>query len=96
MIQAVYNILRFSMHFPMLKQCITVPCRYEPRHDKTNKVNVHPAKTQRLIRVSAVRSMGSSGPKLSSCGQRRLSSDWADAHADLRLRWAHTHFVGFS
>ena len=34
------------------------------------------------------------GPKLSSCGQRRLWADWADAQADLSLRWAHTHFVG--
>ena len=48
-----------------------------------------------LIRVFAVRSVGSSGPKLSSCGQRRLWSDWVDAQADLSLRWAHTHFVGF-
>ena len=23
------------------------------------------------------------------------SEDWADAQADLSLRWAHTHFVGF-
>ena len=22
-------------------------------------------------------------------------SDWADAQADLSVRWAHTHFVGF-
>ena len=28
-------------------------------------------------------------------GQRRLWSDWADSQADLSLRWAHTHFVGF-
>ena len=27
--------------------------------------------------------------------QWRLWSDWADAQADLSLRWAHTHFVGF-
>ena len=27
--------------------------------------------------------------------QRRLWPDWADAQADLNLRWAHTHFVGF-
>ena len=27
--------------------------------------------------------------------QRRLWSDWAEAHADLSLRWAHSHFVGF-
>ena len=30
------------------------------------------------------------GAKLSSCGQQRLLSDWADAQADLHLRWAHT------
>ena len=28
--------------------------------------------------------------------QRRLWSDWADAQADLSLRWAHNHFVGFA
>ena len=27
--------------------------------------------------------------------QQRLWSDWADAQADLSLRWAHIHFVGF-
>ena len=48
-----------------------------------------------LIRVFAVRSMCSQGSKLSSCGQRRLWSDWADAQAKLSLRWAHAHFVGF-
>ena len=34
----------------------------------------------------------SEGPKLSSCGQRRLWSDWADAQADLSLPWAHMPF----
>ena len=48
-----------------------------------------------LIRVFAVRSMGSWGPKLSSCGQRRLWSDWADAQADLSLRRAHMPFCWF-
>ena len=48
-----------------------------------------------LIRVFAVHSMGSWGPKLSSCGQRRLWSDWASPQSDLSLRWVHSHFVGF-
>ena len=48
-----------------------------------------------LIKVFAVCLMGSKGPKISSCGQRRLWSDWADDQADLNLRWAHSHFVGF-
>ena len=29
------------------------------------------------------------------CGQQRLWSDWADAQANLSLRWAHSHIVGF-
>ena len=48
-----------------------------------------------LTRVFAVRSMGSYGHKLSSCGQRKLWSDWADAQADLSLRWAHMPFCWF-
>ena len=51
---------------------------------------------RRLRSARAVRSMGSQGPKLSSCGQRRLWSGWADAQADLSLRRAHTHFDGFA
>ena len=45
--------------------------------------------------VFAVHSMGSWGPNVSSCGQRRLWSDWADSQADLRLRWAHRSFCWF-
>ena len=33
--------------------------------------------------------------KVSSCGQRGLWSDWADAQADLSLRWAHRSFCWF-
>ena len=43
--------------------------------------------------VFAVRSKGSQGPKLSSCRHRRFWSDWADAQADLSLRWVYV--VGF-
>ena len=48
-----------------------------------------------LIRVFAVRLIGSLGHKLASCGQRRLWSDWVDTRTDLSLRWLHSHFVGF-
>ena len=48
-----------------------------------------------LIRVFAVCSKASLGPKLSSGGQQRLWSDWADAQADLSLRWAHMPFCWF-
>ena len=51
----------------------------EPHHVKTNKVTCAPSEDSdqlghppSLIRVFAVHSMGSYGPKVSSCGQRRL------------------------
>ena len=65
-------------------------CECAPSEDSDQ-----PGHPPSLIRVFAVRSMGSPGPKLSSCGQRRLRSDWADAQAYLSLRWAHSHFVSF-
>ena len=65
----------------------------EPQLDKTNKMTCGPSE-DRSVWASAqsdqvvdVRSMGSLVPKVSSCGQRRLWSDWADAKADLSLRW---------
>ena len=49
--------------------------KYEPPHDKTNKIACAPSEDSdqpghppSLIRVFAVRSMGSQGPKFSSCG----------------------------
>ena len=52
----------------------------EPPHDKNQQNSMCP---QRRLR-SAWESHGSWGPNVSSGGQRRLSSDWAD----LSLRWA--------
>ena len=66
----------------LIRQFSTYHHDPEPQHDKTNKMSERPAKTQ--IR-----------PKLSSCVQRRLWSDWVDAQADLSLRWVHSHFVRF-
>ena len=51
----------------------------QPAHDKSNKMACAPS----LIRVFAVRSVGSYGPQLSSCGQRRLICVFAGAHAIL-------------
>ena len=74
---------------------------YEPPHDKTNKMTApskgsdqsgHPPS---LIRVFAVPTMKAWVLSYPLSAQRRVWSDWADAQADLSLRWAHTHFVGF-
>ena len=67
--------------------------RNEPPHDKTNELTVRPVWSDQIW--SAVRSVGSSGPTVSSCGQRRLCSDWADAQADLSLRCPHMPFCWF-
>ena len=48
-----------------------------------------------LIRDFAVRMKKAWVLSIPLSAQRRLWSDWADAQADLRLRWAHSHCVGF-
>ena len=94
--------------------CITLNCKHltlkkvnvkceanEPRHDKTNKMSVHPAKTQISLGIGPVWSVFPIRMKKAwvlsypLSAQRRLWSDWADAQADLSLCWAHSHFVGF-
>ena len=58
--------------------------------------SVRPAKTQISLGIRPVWSESSLGalsvtkrPIDSSCGQRRLWSDWADDQTDLGFRWAH-------
>ena len=72
---------------------------YEPQHNKTNKMNVRPAKIQISLgirpvwSVFAVHSVGSWGPKASSSGQQRLIKlGWSESslgtHATLLvLSW---------
>ena len=48
-----------------------------------------------LIRAFAVRMKKAWTLSYQLSAQRRLWSDWADAQADLSLRWAHSHIVGF-
>ena len=74
---------------------------YELPRGKTNKVACAPSKDSdqpghppSLIRVFAVRMMKAWVLSYPLSVQQRLS-DWADAQADLSLRWAHSHFVGF-
>ena len=59
-------------------------------HDKSCSVN-SPLITDGSLHVSG----DMTKPTKWLCAQRRLRSDWADAQADLSLRWAHTHFIGF-
>ena len=68
---------------------------YEPPHDKTDKMVCAPSEDSdqpgyppSLIRVFAVRMTKAWVLNYPSSAQRRLWSEWADAQADLRFRWA--------
>ena len=65
--------------------------------DKMSKMTVCPVKTQISLGIRPVWSESKKALVLSYpfSGQQRLWSDWADAQADLSLRWAQSHFVGF-
>ena len=79
--------------------CILIVFIFEPRHDKTNKMSVRPAKTQITLGIRPVWSESSLCAQWVAKDPSFLhadSEDWSDwADADLSLRWAHSHFVGF-
>ena len=78
--------------------CLSSSFINEPPHDKTNKMTVRPAKTQISLGIRPVPSESSLSAwrKLGSLANHWAhSEDSADAQADLSLRWAHNHFVGF-
>ena len=60
-----------------------------------NEDSDQPGHPPSLIRVFAVRMKKAWVLSYPLSAQRSLWSDWADAQADLSLRWAHTHYVGF-
>ena len=55
----------------------------------------HPGHPPSLIRVFAVRMKKAWVLSYPLSAQQRLWSDRVDAQAELSLRWAHSHFVGF-
>ena len=76
--------------------------KIEPAHDKTNKMacapiedSDQPGHPPSLIRVFAVRMKKAWVLSYPLSAWRRLWLDWADAQADLSLRWAYSHFVFF-
>ena len=72
----------------------------EPPHDKNNKMTVCPAKTRISLGIHPVWWESSLCTQWVAKDPGFLHadsedwSDWVDAQAHLRLRWAH-HFVGF-
>ena len=75
---------------------------FKPPYDKTNKVacapsedSDQPGRPPSLIRVFAVRMKKAWVLSYPLSTQRRIWSDWADAQADLSLRWAHMSLCWF-
>ena len=60
-----------------------------------SKDSDQPGHLPSLIRVFSVRMQKALVLSYPLSTKRRLWSDWADAQADLSLRWAHSHFVVF-
>ena len=91
-----------SLILDLIKTMYSYLTTFEPPHDKTNKMACAPSEDSdklghppSLISVFAVRMKKACVPSYPLSAQRRLLSDWADAQADLSLRWAHSHFIGF-
>ena len=75
---------------------------HEPPDDKTNKMNVHPAKTQISQGIRPVWSESSlcaqwvaMDPSFLQADSKDSDQTRADAQADLSLRWAHMPFCWF-
>ena len=68
-------------------------CAQRSRSDQPG--HPQPGYPPSLINLRCALSGYSWGPNVSSCGQRRLWSDWADTYADLSLRWAQRSFCWF-
>ena len=96
--------LQHGMGFPMLSLIdVFIQSKIiEPTHDKTNQMacassedSDQPGHPPSLIRVFAVRMKKAWVLSYPLSAHGRLWSDWADAQADLSLRWVHSHCVVF-
>ena len=72
-------------------------CRHQTQQNECapSEDSDQPGHPPSLIRVFAARLKKAWVLNYPLSAQWRLWSDWADAQADLSLRWAHSHFVGF-
>ena len=86
----------------LLRRFVPVLFLFESQHDKTRQSDCAPSENSdqpghppSLIRVFAVRMKKAWVLSYSLRAQRSLWSDRADVQADLSLRWAHNHIIGF-
>ena len=100
--------LKHTLYIHLLEPYLLLFClklllvSYEPRHHKTNKISVRPAKTQINLGIHPVWSESSLsawrkiGFLATHWAHSEDSDQTADAQADLSLYWAHRHFAGFA
>ena len=103
--RAVTNVVRTCGPTPLLykgnKICLTfvLSSHYNLSQRKMacapSEDSDQPGYPPSLIRVFAVRMQKAWVLSYPLSAQRRLWSDWADAQADLSLRWAHMQFCRF-
>ena len=107
----ICNIIIMMYNFLWTKICILLDCYHSllnhhkyiwaatwPNHQNDcapSEDSDQPGHPPSLIRVFAVRMKKAWILSYPLSAHRRLWSDWADAQADLNLRWASSHFVGF-
>ena len=99
----IWRLVGIFVFFCILHEQVLSWCSTNISHlmTKATQWHVHQAKTQISLgicpvwSVSAVRMKKAWVLSYPMSAQWRLWSDWADAQADLSLRWAHSHFVGF-
>ena len=74
-----------------LSRLMTKPIKWHVRKAKTQiRLGIRPVWSESSL--CTWRKLGSLATNWEHSGDW---SDWADAQADLSLRWAHSHFVGF-
>ena len=84
-----------SSHMSMSKETSVATWQNQQSECAPSEDSGQPGHPPSLIRVFAVRMKKPLALSYSLSAQWRLWSDWAGAEADLSLRWAHTHYVGF-
>ena len=89
-VQSWYSWSSSYVHFEM-SRLVTKPTKWHVRPAKTDQPGHPPS----LISVFAIPMKKAWILSFPLSAQRRLWSDWVDAEADLSLRWAHSHLVGF-
>ena len=85
----------YSFHLRRLQSKWAVTWQNQQSECAPSEDSDQPGHLPSLIRVVTVRMKKPWVLSYPLSAQRRLWSDWADAQADLSLRCAHTHFVGF-